>query len=120
MRQRHGNADRGEFRQQSASLLRGAEITDVVGPVGARSVSSEADMTYLTGSSARIGVAALVAVVLTTGICGDAAARTHKRHWHARSSSYESRAQLVSQKPARLGPMRYYGGPKSPMWRGPG
>jgi hypothetical protein len=76
-------------------------------------------MTYLTGSSARIGAATLVAIVLAIGICGDAAATTHKRHWHAHSSSYESRAQLVSQQPTRLGPMRYYGGPKSPMWRGP-
>jgi hypothetical protein len=76
-------------------------------------------MTYLTVRSARIGVATLVAVVLAMGICGAAAATAHKRHWHAHSSSYESRAQLVSQQPARLGPMRYYGGPKSPMWRGP-
>jgi hypothetical protein len=36
---------------------------------------------------------------------------------HARGSISESRAQVVSQQPARLGPMRYYGGPKSPMWR---
>jgi hypothetical protein len=75
-------------------------------------------MTDLTGTSARIGVATLV-VVLTTAISGDAAAKTHKRHLHARSVVYESRAQLVSQAPTRLGPMRYYGGPKSPMWRGP-
>ena len=27
--------------------------------------------------------------------------------------------QLVAQAPIHLGPMRYYGGPKSPMWRAP-
>jgi hypothetical protein len=32
---------------------------------------------------------------------------------------FESRAQLVPQQQVRLGAMRYYGGPKSPMWRGP-
>jgi hypothetical protein len=68
---------------------------------------------------ARIAAATMVATVLTVGICGDAGAKAHKRHWHARGSISESHAQLVSQQPVRLGPMRYYGGPKSPMWRGP-
>jgi hypothetical protein len=27
------------------------------------------------------------------------------------------RLRLASSQTARLGPMRYYGGPKSPMWR---
>jgi hypothetical protein len=78
-------------------------------------------MSYVTGRNARIGFVTLVAAILTVGICGDAFAKVHKRHWHApaRSFTSESRAQLVPQQPARLGPMRYYGGPKSPMWRGP-
>jgi hypothetical protein len=80
-------------------------------------------MTRITGRNARIGLFALVTAILTVGICGDADAKVHKKHWHAyahaRGVTYESRAQLVPQQPARLGPMRYYGGPKSPMWRGP-
>ncbi len=76
-------------------------------------------MTYMTARSARIGFVILVAAILTVGIYGDAAAEAGKGRLHAHRSIYESRAQLVSQQPARLGPMRYYGGPKSPMWRGP-
>ncbi len=78
-------------------------------------------MTCMTGIGVRIGWAALVAAILSVGICGDALAKAHKGHWrwHARGIAYESHAQLVMQQPARLGPMRYYGGPKSPMWRGP-
>jgi hypothetical protein len=67
---------------------------------------------------ARIGVFALIAAVLTIGVCGDAAAKTQrKRHLHARRPVSESGAQLVPQQQVRLGAMRYYGGPKSPMWR---
>lgn len=80
-------------------------------------------MTWLAGRSARIGFITLVATILTVGIsvgiCGDAVAKHGKGRLHARSSIAESHAQLVSQQPARPGPMRYYGGPKSPMWRGP-
>jgi hypothetical protein len=76
-------------------------------------------MTNMTGRNARIGSVALVAAVLTAGLSGEAAAKVHKGRLHARSAVYESQAQLVSQPPTHLGPMRYYGGPKSPMWRGP-
>ena len=74
-------------------------------------------MTYLVGRSARIGFVFLVATVMTAGICGDAVAKVHKGRLHARSVTSETPVQLVSQEPVRLGPMRYYGGPKSPMWR---
>jgi hypothetical protein len=74
-------------------------------------------MTCGTVGSARIGFVALVAAILTAGICGDAAAEAHKERPPARSPILESHAQLVEQEPARLGAMRYYGGPKSPMWR---
>jgi hypothetical protein len=77
------------------------------------------NMTYMTDRSVRLGFVTLVAAILTAGFCGDAIAKAHKGRLHARSPIYESHAQLVSQPPARLGPMRYYGGPKSPMWRGP-
>jgi hypothetical protein len=79
----------------------------------------EADMTtYMATRGARIGFVTVIATILIVGICGDATARTHIRHLQARSVMFESHAQLVSQPPARLGAMRYYGGPKSPMWRG--
>jgi hypothetical protein len=73
-------------------------------------------MTYMNARSARIGFVTLVTTILTAGICSDAVAKVHKGRLHAHSSFSESRAQLASQEPARLGPMRYYGGPKSPMW----
>jgi hypothetical protein len=76
-------------------------------------------MTWLAGRSARIGFISLVTTILTVGIHGDAVAKHGKGRLHARSSISESHAQFVSQQPARPGPMRYYGGPKSPMWRDP-
>jgi hypothetical protein len=76
-------------------------------------------MTRLIARTARIGFVTLLAIILTAGICGDALAKHRKGRLHAHSVACESRAQLVSQRPVRLGPMRYYGGPKSPMWRGP-
>jgi hypothetical protein len=77
-------------------------------------------MTGMTGRNLRIGLIALTAAVLTAGINGEAGAKVHKGRLHVRSAVYESQAQLVSQPPmTHLGPMRYYGGPKSPMWRGP-
>jgi hypothetical protein len=76
-------------------------------------------MTCGTGGGAPIGFVTMITAVLTAGLCGDAVAKAHKGRLHVRSATSESRAQLVSQQPARLGPMRYYGGPKYPMWRGP-
>ena len=79
-------------------------------------------MTYMATRSARIGIVVPVGTILIAGLCGDVAAKTHRnhiRHLQAHSFLLESRAQLVPQPPARLGTMRYYGGPKSPMWRGP-
>jgi hypothetical protein len=76
--------------------------------------------------TARIGFVTLVAAALTAAICGDAVAKVHKKRLHHRGFTVESREkksgerlQFVSQEPVRLGAMRYYGGPKSPMWRGP-
>jgi hypothetical protein len=75
-------------------------------------------MTYLMGRSVRIGFATLVAAIVTAGFSGNAVA-AHKGHRHVHGAVYESHAQMVTQQPAQLGSMRYYGGPKSPMWRGP-
>jgi hypothetical protein len=76
----------------------------------------------MTERKERIGLVTLIASILAIGISGDALAKVHHsrhRHAHARGVAYQGRAQLVPQQPARPGPMRYYGGPKSPMWRGP-
>jgi hypothetical protein len=86
----------------------------------------EAKMTCMIARTARVGFVILTGAILTAGMCGDALAKAHKRHLHARGfrsecggRQSEKHALLVSQQPVRLGPMRYYGGPKSPMWRGP-
>jgi len=83
-------------------------------------------MTCLSAGSVRVGFVILAGTLLTAGMCGDAVANTAKRYLHARGFRCESRERrsvkgelLVPQQPVRLGPMRYYGGPKSPMWRGP-
>jgi hypothetical protein len=76
-------------------------------------------MTCTTARSTRIAYVSLIAAVLTAGICGDAVAKVHRGRLHVRSHTFESHAQLIAQQPTSLGPMRYYGGPKSPMWRGP-
>jgi hypothetical protein len=68
-------------------------------------------------ASARIGFVILVATILTAGICDDASAKAHKGRLHARSFT-SARAQFMWEQPAPVAPMRYYGGPKSPMWRG--
>jgi hypothetical protein len=69
---------------------------------------------------------AIVAVALLATGNDEALARPHKRHLYCRHVVVErfrnhelGRLHLVSQPPIRLAPMRYYGGPKSPMWRGP-
>lgn len=83
-------------------------------------------MTSRITSIARMGFAVLVGLILAIGINGDAVAKSGKRHSHGYSHASDGRGhvsgkrvQLAVQQPARLGAMRYYGGPKSPMWRGP-
>ena len=73
-------------------------------------------MTYMTFKTVRVGYCALLATILIAGVCGDAIAKTDKVRPQTRSPATE---MASTQKQARLGPMRYYGGPKSPMWRGP-
>jgi hypothetical protein len=67
-------------------------------------------MGYTAGKNVRIAVAALAAVVLTAGLSADAVAKAGKRAVTATAKP----AQVAS---GQLGQMRYYGGPKSPMWR---
>jgi hypothetical protein len=69
----------------------------------------------MTAENTRIGFVILVATILTAGIYGDATANEAKRRAHDGEAA--ERLRLASAKTVRLGAMRYYGGPKSPMWR---
>jgi hypothetical protein len=82
------------------------------------------DMDHVGANRARIGAIALLAAALICGACGESAAQTVERsstELRATASRGQGAAAPVvpSEQPAGLGPMRYYGGPKSPMWRGP-
>jgi hypothetical protein len=78
-------------------------------------------MSNINGRRVRIGFITLPAMILTAGFAGDAAAR-HRAHT-AHFRGLKARAQYVQNVPVQGKPgpsaMRYYGGPKSPMWRGP-
>ena len=78
-------------------------------------------MSNISARRARIGFLSLAAaMILAASFAGDAAARhrIHTAHFHRLNSA---RAQYVQSVPVQenAGPavMRYYGGPKSPMWR---
>jgi hypothetical protein len=70
----------------------------------------------------RIGAVALLATILIYGSCRESAAQAVER-----SSSQPRKTIARSQEPSEapserqsgVGSMRYYGGPKSPMWRAP-
>ena len=71
-------------------------------------------MTYVNAANGRTGFVGLaLAVALTAGFSGEAAAK-HRSH-----AVLQAHAQMIQtasvQEPARPA-MRYYGGPKSPMW----
>ena len=71
---------------------------------------------------ARWGFVVVLGAILAVATSGEAAAKHRKGHLHyahVHHSIAGSHAQLLPQQAARLGAMRYYGGPKSPMWRGP-
>jgi hypothetical protein len=79
-------------------------------------------MSNINAGSVRTGFVTLAAaMILTAGLADDAAARHRVHTGHFRALN--ARAQYVRSVPAQVnaGPtaMRYYGGPKSPMWRGP-
>jgi hypothetical protein len=73
-------------------------------------------LAHVISRAVRIGCFALLAAILSAGNGGNTVAKTGKGRVHARGPASE---ELVPQQQTRLGPMRYYGGPKSPMWRGP-
>jgi hypothetical protein len=68
----------------------------------------------------RIGVA-LLAAALTVVVAPTEAAAKRWRHvvHHHHVCRPVQFARTVPPQTARPGPMRYYGGPKSPMWRAP-
>jgi hypothetical protein len=72
--------------------------------------------------AARAGYAFLLAIVGTLGMAveavgADVEARS-VRHQTSRKPPESNAMPASTQQPNGLGPMRYYGGPKSPMWRG--
>jgi hypothetical protein len=71
---------------------------------------------------AQLGNLIVVGAILAIATSGEAAAKYRKGHLHHAHVHHwiaGSHAQALPQQPVRLGAMRYYGGPKSPMWRGP-
>ena len=78
-------------------------------------------MDHVAVRGVRSGAIALLAAAFICGICRESAAEPGKG-----SSNPPHQTAARSQKPitpqasseqAALGSMRYYGGPKSPMWR---
>lgn len=66
----------------------------------------------------RIGCFALLAAMLASWISAEAVAKSKVRLHDAQRSLLDTRATLPSNGES-VSPMHYYGGPKSPMWRGP-
>jgi hypothetical protein len=66
-------------------------------------------MAYMNARTIRVGFVILVTAVMTVGIYDDATAKEGKKH--------APDEEAASSQTARLGPLRFYGGPKSPMWR---
>jgi hypothetical protein len=73
-------------------------------------------MTCVNTGNVRMGFAGLaVTVALTAGFSSDAAAK------HKSDVALNAQGQIIQSAPvqtARPVSMRYYGGPKSPMWSG--
>lgn len=69
------------------------------------------------GSIIQVAITLIAGAILT--IVPAQARHGHHRHMHAHRVVPVAALQLVAQAPIHLGPMRYYGGPKSPMWRAP-
>jgi hypothetical protein len=71
-------------------------------------------MTYVNAGNVRMGFVGLaVTVALTAGFSGEAAA---KHRSHAVFRAHGQMIQTASVQETARPVMRYYGGPKSPMW----
>ena len=69
----------------------------------------------------RIVTTALLAATAMAAVSGDALARRgvrHRTHLSKRHLRNHVVRDVPPQTTVNLAPMRYYGGPKSPMWRG--
>lgn len=70
----------------------------------------------------RIGAVALLASIAIFGSCRESAAQAVERS-SSQPRKTIARSQGPSEAPSErqsgVGSMRYYGGPKSPMWRAP-
>jgi hypothetical protein len=68
---------------------------------------------------AKIGLAMLAAAAMSLMVPGEAAAKRsrHIAHHHVLSKQTKNAWVAMPPQTTRLGSMRYYGGPKSPMWR---
>jgi hypothetical protein len=68
---------------------------------------------------AKIGLAMLAAAAMSLMVPGEAAAKRwrHIAHHHVWSKQTKNAQAAVLPRTTSLGSMRYYGGPKSPMWR---
>jgi hypothetical protein len=82
-------------------------------------------MYRMAAGSVRLGAIALLAAVLVCGICCEGAAEAGERDSDqprqaaARSQRLAAAPSVSPEHQSGLGPMRYYGGPKSPIWRAP-
>jgi hypothetical protein len=78
-------------------------------------------MSNIHARSARIGFLTLAAaMILTAGLVSDAAARhrVHTAHFRGLNARAQHMQSVSVQENAGPMAMRYYGGPKSQMWRG--
>jgi hypothetical protein len=67
---------------------------------------------------AGVGFVVFAAAIAMASVSSEAAARHLKHVAHHRTLSLEAQdAQASMNDSSHLGAMRYYGGPKSPMWR---
>jgi hypothetical protein len=78
-------------------------------------------LTHSITRSKRIGFLVLIATMQIACFGGDAFAQTDKVRDRNLASNARAGEPVKSAGlgPTGLGPIRYYGGPKSPMWRGP-
>jgi hypothetical protein len=92
----------------------------VVGPLVEDFFLEIETMSNIHARSARIGFLTLAAaMILTAGLAGDAAAghRVHTAHFRGLNARAQYVQSVRVQENAGPAVVRYYGGPKSPMWR---
>jgi hypothetical protein len=78
-------------------------------------------MTYVKARKSELSVVSLlVAIAVTAGSGADAATghRSHVAHAHGSHPQGQNVQSASIRESTRPAGMRYYGGPKSPMWSG--